>query len=76
MGRPVGRVGTVQDTLIPTCPDSGLAITLVGAEALLATEKTIHAHKVIKTTLYNSFVKWTRSIIVSGMYIVCNTAGI
>ena len=49
MGRPVGRVGAVQDTLIPTCPDSGLAITLVGAEALLATEKTIHAHKVIKT---------------------------
>ena len=37
MGRPVGRVGAVQDTLIPTCPDSELAITLVGAEASLAT---------------------------------------
>ena len=36
MGRPVGRVGAVQDTLIPTCPDSGLAVTLEGAEALLA----------------------------------------
>ena len=36
MGRPVGRVGAVQDTLIPTCPDSGLASTLVGAEASLS----------------------------------------
>ena len=44
MGRPVGRVGAVQDTLIPTCPDSGLAITLVGAEASLATVYRINKY--------------------------------
>ena len=37
MGKPAGRVGAFQDTLKPTCPDSGLAITLGGAEASLAT---------------------------------------
>ena len=61
MGRPVGRVGAVQDTLMPNCPDSGLAVTLVGAEALLATEKTIHAQKSLQNDTLQFFCKMDQS---------------